>query len=58
MEDHLTPDNNFVPRDLQISPAKLKPASNFSHPNLVIEIGDTHKRWQNLKDDARTRAQK
>jgi len=51
-----SPDNSFVPRDIQVPPAKLKPGTNIPYPTVVIDVGHKHEGWKKLKRDARTKA--
>ena len=51
-----SPDNSFVPRNIQAPPAKLKPGTNIPYPTLVIEVYHKHEGWKELKRDAKTKA--
>ena len=51
-----SPDNSYVPRDIQVPPAKLKPGTNIPYPTIVIEVNHNHEGWNKLKRDARTKA--
>lgn len=51
-----SPDNSFVPRDIQVPPAKLKLGMNIPYPTIVIEVGHNHEGWNKLKGDARMKA--
>jgi len=31
-------DNSYIPRDIQVPPAKLKPGTNIPYPAVIVEV--------------------